>query len=92
MTIARKVLEAYESGRFQWVKGGERTVVGDNCECLLTAEVTLAGVATGRSELAGQLGFTRAIDMVHWNDAPNTTYADVLARLRAASEGEVQGG
>lgn len=41
--------------------------------------------------LARELGFARVLDMEHWNDDEQRTFAEVESRLRAAAEGGDRG-
>ncbi len=85
VSIALKVLEAYESEEIRWCR-----TVKDGCLCLVNAACTVARERFLEDDgapahaLAHELGFPTTTAMMWWNKSAG--YADVLARLRAASE------
>lgn len=87
--IASKVLEAYESGRYRWRQGSGRA--GNDCACPYIVATDLNRKnPQGGEPLARMLGFRYSQELWRWNDAPSTTYAMVLARLREAAAREAR--
>jgi hypothetical protein len=67
---------------FGWWRGDQKTLAPGHC--LLEA----CSDDWDNDEIAEALGFTDAHSAACWNDAPERTKDEVVARLRAAARGE----
>lgn len=54
------------------------------CWCLLGAINRACGIDANRVVIFNKLGFKKINELTDWNDAPERTHSDVLARLKGA--------
>jgi hypothetical protein len=96
--IAQRLLDTYGGNAARWRgEGGALDADGAEfyvdfaagapyCAC---PGVMGMGLGYHCGTTAEALGFECDVDMFHWNDAPERTFADVEARLRAVVAGEL---